>query len=202
MLGVDGTVMNHKISPTRSTCAVVVGSQNGNREWVYSQQQTVSAEGFSGHAFSTFVPHTVRATETKQCGDCHISRDKDGLVDNNAVVAQLLLQGTNSVNFIGKWAWVAEGNGGLEAVAVTEQSEPQAVIGSTLHRWAYPDFYEAHQRRKLELEEHHHHEGTVLDVQLRGEYLYAACGKDGFKEPGRSGRPGKRRGAGGSPAPR
>ena len=35
------------------------------REWVYSQQQTISAEGFSGHAFSTFVPHTVRATETK-----------------------------------------------------------------------------------------------------------------------------------------
>jgi len=29
----------------RSSSAVVVGSQNQNREWVYSQQQTVSAEG-------------------------------------------------------------------------------------------------------------------------------------------------------------
>src|SRR5262249_45145281 len=45
MLGVDGTVMGNKISPVRSACAVVVGSQNQNREWLYSQQQTISAEG-------------------------------------------------------------------------------------------------------------------------------------------------------------
>ena len=38
-------------------------------------QQTVSAEGFSGQAFSTFVPHTVRATETKHCTDCHVAAD-------------------------------------------------------------------------------------------------------------------------------
>ena len=35
MLGVDGTVTGHRIAPTRSTCAVVVSSQNLNRDWLY-----------------------------------------------------------------------------------------------------------------------------------------------------------------------
>ena len=30
---------------------------------------------------------------------------------------------------------------GVEAISVTEESEPQAVIGSDLHRLAYPDEY-------------------------------------------------------------
>jgi hypothetical protein len=30
MLGVDGTVTGHRLAPTRSTCAVVVSSQNAN----------------------------------------------------------------------------------------------------------------------------------------------------------------------------
>src|SRR3989442_8818505 len=64
MLAIDPTVMKNRISPARSSCAILVGSQNANREWVYSQQQTVSAEGLSGHAFSTFVPHALWATET------------------------------------------------------------------------------------------------------------------------------------------
>src|SRR5206468_2058674 len=104
-------------------------------------QQTVSAEGYSGQSFSPYFPHTVRATETKQCADCHIHKDDKGFVDNNATMAQLLLQGTNSVNFIGRFAWVAEGEEGLESVIVTERDEPQAVIGSTLHQLAYPDDY-------------------------------------------------------------
>jgi hypothetical protein len=75
MLGVDGTVTKHRIAPTRSTCAVVVSSQNANRDWIYYMQQTISAEGFSGFGFSTYYPHTVRATETKTCTDCHVSRE-------------------------------------------------------------------------------------------------------------------------------
>src|SRR5438093_1715879 len=59
MLAQDGTTAGKRISPARSTCAVLVGSQNGTREWVYSQQQTVSAEGLSGHSFSTFAPQTL-----------------------------------------------------------------------------------------------------------------------------------------------
>jgi hypothetical protein len=177
MLGVDGSVKGNQIVPIRSACAVMVSSQNQNREWIYTQQQTVSAEGYAGTAFTPYFPHTVRTTETKQCTDCHLS-DKN---DNNAIMAQLLLQGTNSVNFIGRFAWVAGGKGGVEAVAVTEREEPQAVIGSRLHQYAYPDWYKQHEGRGRELvESHAHTRYEVLDVQQRGEYLYAACGSDGF----------------------
>ena len=72
-LAKDGTVSGNRVSPARSACAVIVSSQNQNREWIYSQQQTVSSAGFSGQAFSTYVPHTVRAKETKACSDCHLS---------------------------------------------------------------------------------------------------------------------------------
>ena len=114
MLGVDGTVTGHRIAPARSSCAVLVSSQNANREWLYYQQQTISTPGLSGQAFSTFVPHTVRAKETKQCSDCHVS----AVNDNNAWMAQLLLQGTNFMNFMGRYIYVATGEHGLEAVPV------------------------------------------------------------------------------------
>jgi hypothetical protein len=176
MLGIDSSVKGNKVVPIRSACAVLVSSQDANRQWVYTQQQTISAEGFAGTAFSPYFPHTVRARETKQCSDCHVSAENN----NNAVMAQLLLQGTNAVNFVGRFAWVALEKGGLEAVAVTERDEPQAVIGSNLHKWAYPDFFKKHVNGRGKLAEHYHHHGYVLDVQLRGEYLYAACGPDGF----------------------
>src|SRR4029453_19182721 len=137
MLGVDGTVTGHRIAPARSSCAVLVSSQNANREWLYYQQQTIFAPGLSGQAFSTFVPHTVRAKETKQCSDCHLSAAND----NNAWMAQLLLQGTNFMKFMGRYVYVAAGEHGLEAVAVAEHDEPNAVFGSDLQRIAYPDNY-------------------------------------------------------------
>ncbi len=187
MLALDGTSAGRRISPARSSCAVLVGSQNANREWVYSQQQTVSAEGFSGHSFSTFVPHTVRATETKTCTDCHVS----GRNDNNAWMAQLLMQGTNFYNFLGRFVYVAEGKAGLEAVVVTEREEPQAVIGSYLHQVAYPTNYTKHTKDGGLLGEKYHHRGRdvldlfgrdeVLGIQLRGEYLYTANGRGGFR---------------------
>src|SRR5207245_907089 len=121
MLGVDGTVTGHRIAPARSSSAVVVSSQNVNREWVYRTQQTVSAQGFSGQAFSTHVPHTVRATETKTCTDCHVAAAHD----NNAWMAMLLLQGTNFVNFMGRYVYVATGDKGFEAVATAEHDEPE-----------------------------------------------------------------------------
>ena len=176
MMGVDSTVKQHKVVPIRSACAVLVSSQDANRQWSYTQQQTISAEGFAGTSFSPYFPHTVRSRETRQCSDCHLSAAKD----NNAIMAQTLLQGTNAVNFMGRFAYVAEEGEGLQAVAVTERDEPQAVIGSTLHNLAYPDWFKAHQNRGLKLTEAHEHAGTVYDLQLRGEYLYAACGSDGF----------------------
>ena len=86
MLGRDGTVTGNRVAPVRSSSAVLVSSQNQNREWIYSQQQTSSAEGFAGQAFNTHVPHTVRSAETKTCTDCHVSQQND----NNAWLAQLL----------------------------------------------------------------------------------------------------------------
>jgi hypothetical protein len=177
MLAVDGTVTGHRIAPARSSCAVLVSSQNANREWLYYTQQTVSAPGFSGEAFSTFVPHTVRARETKTCTDCHVS----AAGDNNAWMAMLLLQGTNFVNYMGRYVYVADGAKGFSAVATAEHDEPEAVFGSDLQRMAYPDDYRQHVARGGKLTTAFGHPGNVLDVQLRGEYLYAALGAGGFR---------------------
>jgi hypothetical protein len=176
-LGVDGTVTGHRIAPARSSCAVLVSSQNANREWLYYQQQTVSAEGFSGQAFSTFVPHTVRATETKECSDCHVS----AVNDNNAWLAQLLLQGTNFMNFLGRYVYVATGNRGFEAIAVAEHDEPEAIYGSDLHRVAYPDDFRKFVAYNRQLSAVARHPGNVLDIQARGEYAYAATGTGGLR---------------------
>jgi hypothetical protein len=178
MLGRDGTVTGHRIAPVRSSSAVLVSSRNQNREWIYHQQQTVSAEGFAGQAFNTHVPHTVRSKETKNCSDCHVSKDND----NNAWMAQLLLQGTNFVNFIGHYAFVAAEHS-LEAVAVTEHSEPQAVIGSTLHKISYPDNYQKFEKDGRKLKKYYEHVGNpeVLQVHVRGEYAYVAAGKGGLR---------------------
>lgn len=176
-LGVDGTVTGHRVAPVRSSCAVLVSSQNANREWLYYTQQTISAEGFSGQAFSTYVPHTVRAKETKQCSDCHVSAAND----NNAWMAQLLLQGTNFMNFMGRYVYVATGNKGFEAIAVAEHDEPEAIFGSDLQRVAYPGNFKKFVAGDRQLSAVAGHEGNVLDIQARGEYAYAATGKGGLR---------------------
>jgi len=51
MLGVDGTVTGHRIAPARSSCAVLVSSQNANREWLYYTQQTIRRRVFPGRHF-------------------------------------------------------------------------------------------------------------------------------------------------------
>jgi hypothetical protein len=177
MLGVDGTVTGHRVAPARSSCAVLVSSQNANREWLYYTQQTISAPGFSGQAFSTFVPHTVRAKETKQCSDCHVSAQND----NNAWMAQLLLQGTNFMNFMGRYVYVAMGKKGFEAVAVAEHDEPEAIYGSDLQRIAYPDNFKKFLDHHRELSAAAEHAGNILDIQARGEYAYAANGRGGLR---------------------
>ena len=176
-LGIDGTVTGHRVAPARSSCAVLVSSQNANREWLYYTQQTISAEGFSGQAFSTFVPHTVRAMETKQCADCHVSSAND----NNAWMAQLLLQGTNFMNFMGRYVYVATGSKGFEAITVAEHDEPEAIYGSDLQRVAYPDNFKKFVARGRQLSAAAGHEGNVVDIQARGEYAYAAMGKGGLR---------------------
>ena len=178
MLGRDGTVTGNRVAPVRSSSAVLVSSQNQNREWIYSQQQTTSAEGFAGQAFNTHVPHTVRSTETKVCSDCHVSAKND----NNAWLAQLMLQGTNFVNFMGRYVYIAAGHS-LDVVVATEHNEPQAVMGSTLQKIAYPANYDRFVRGGRELKTFYEHVGNprVLQVQLRGEYAYVAAGEGGLR---------------------
>jgi hypothetical protein len=178
MLGKDGTVTGHQVAPVRSSSAVLVSSRNQNREWIYHQQQTLSAEGFSGQAFNTHVPHTVRGKETQGCSDCHMSNNKD----NNAWLAQVMLQGTNFVNFMGRYIYIAAADA-LEAVAVTEHTEPQAVYGSNLHKLAYKNNYEKFVAGGSKLDEVYENKGRpeALQVQVRGEYAYVAAGKGGLR---------------------
>ena len=200
-LGRHMTTKGNIIAPIRSTSALILSSTNLNREHIYVQQPPISAAGYSSQAFAPHFPHTVRRTETKTCTDCHVSEAND----NNAIMAQLLLQGTNFVNFVGMHAWVGL-EGGFEAVRVTEWDEPQAVIGSYLHRYAYPDFYRLHvEQNHRELINWHRGqdfdtnlsgetraaqefsnivEGTrdpVRCLQNRGEYMYVAEGRGGFR---------------------
>lgn len=177
MLGLTGTTKGSKITTVRSSSALILSSANANREQIYNQQAPISSPGFSSQAFNPHFAHTVRKTETRTCTDCHVAASNN----NNAWMAQLLLQGTNFVNFIGKYAYVAAGEEGLAAVQVTEGGEPQAVLGSYLQSLAYPDHFAAHRAGTRELRVVYRSGGDVLKVELRGEYVYAACGEGGFR---------------------
>ena len=166
-----------RIAPVRSSSALILSSTNANREKIYVQQPPISSAGFSSQAFNPHFPHTVRKTETKECEDCHLS----AAGDNNAIMAQLLLQGTDFTDFVGYNAW-AGGSDSVNAIQVTEWDEPQAVIGSYLHEYAYPDWFAEHEARGQRLETSTSHDaGRAECVQLRGEYLFSAEGGKGLR---------------------
>jgi len=177
-LGRHGDAKRFKVAPVRSSSALILSSTNINRERIYIQQPPIAASGFSSQAFAPHYPHTERKTETKSCPDCHVSRAND----NNAIMAQLLLQGTNFVNFVGFNAWVGEEKR-ITAVQVTEWDEPQAVIGSYLQRYAYPDWYAQHQARdrRLPTAATHATKGAARCLRMRGEYVYVAEGAGGLR---------------------
>jgi len=200
-LGRHQTTRGNIIAPVRSSSALVLSSTNINRERIYVQQPPIAASGFSSQAFAPHFPHTVRRTETTTCTDCHLSQAND----NNAIMAQLLLQGTNFVNFVGLHSWVGEAQG-FEAIRVTEWDEPQAVFGSYLQRYAYPDYWRIHteehgrelrqfvrgrvfdrnlsgETRALEDIQNvaQRTNGAARCLQLRGEYMYVAEGRGGFQ---------------------
>jgi hypothetical protein len=176
MLGKRGPANDGKIAPVRSSSALVLSSTNANRERIYVQQPPVAASGYSSQAMNPHFPHTTRKTETKTCSNCHLSEDGG----NNAWMAQLLLQGTNFVNFVGFHAYAGLENG-LVAAQVTEWEEPQAVIGSYLHRYAYPDNFAQHVADGRVLQTaHNYNDKETGCLQLRGEYLFAAAGKKGL----------------------
>jgi LVIVD repeat len=200
-LGRHQTSKGNIIAPIRSTSALILSSTNINRERIYVQQPPISSAGYSSQAFAPHFPHTVRRTETKQCTDCHLSAAND----NNAIMAQLMLHGTNFINFVGMHAWSGLENG-FQATRVTEWDEPQAVIGSYLHRYAYPDYFRMHVDRNSRelrnwvrgrtfdrnasgetqaLEEFANvvqgTSGAVRCLQNRGEYMFVAEGRGGFR---------------------
>jgi hypothetical protein len=177
MLGVSPDVKANKVAAVRSSSAVMVSSTDSQRAIAYKQQLTVAGNGMSGQCFNTHFAHTVRTRETRKCSDCHVGEAND----NNAWLAQTYLLGTNYVNFFGMYAYVGAGDAGLEAVKITEWPEPQAVIGSNLHRMAFPAEHRAHEAAGRALAESHHHSGRVRSLEQRGEYLYTACGEGGFR---------------------
>ncbi len=177
MLAKHGEVKDYKYAPMRSSSALILSSTNSNRERIYIQQPPIAASGYSSQALAPHYPHTERRTETKTCTDCHLSQEGD----NNAIMAQLLGQGTKFMDFLGFNAWVG-GEGEISAVRVTEWEEPQAVVGSYLHRYAYPDWYKKHEDNGRQLEEAYEHKAGVANcIQLRGEYVYVAEGNKGFR---------------------
>ncbi len=178
MLGIDGTVKKNRMAVIRSSSAVLVSSQNQNREWVYSQAQTVSGGGYSGQAFNPHFAHTTsgRGT-TKNCTECHLAKDNT----NNAWMTSLLGFGTGTVNFFGRYAWIG-GEKGIHAVVWTEAEEPQSPIGSSFQSHAYPRNFAGHLEKKRVLTTgYEHHASEINDLTLRGEYLYTANGKAGFE---------------------
>jgi hypothetical protein len=177
MLGISPDVKQNKVAAVRSSSAVMVSSTDSQRAIAYKQQLTIAANGMNGQCFNTHFAHTVRKTETRKCSDCHLGDQND----NNAWLAQTYLMGTNYVNFFGMYAYVGAGANGLEAVRITEWPEPQAMIGSNLHRMAFPDEFKAHEKHGRQLTESHAHGGSVRSLEVRGEYLYTASGTDGFR---------------------
>jgi hypothetical protein len=177
-LGRHSSVKGNTIAPVRSTSGLILSSQNINRERIYISQPPIASSGYSSQAFSPHFAHTVRKTETKTCSDCHLSDAND----NNAIMAQLMLLGTNFVNFVGPFSWVGL-DGGIEGVKVAEYDEPQAIIGSYLQKYAYPDWYGDHQERGQELVESYSYSsgGATGCIQMRGEYVFAAQGDEGFE---------------------
>ena len=111
-------------------------------------------------------------------------------------MAQLLMQGTNYLNFIGRYCWVAAGEHGL--TAVRGDRARRAAGGDRQPRctaWPSREDYRKHLEHGRRLENAHEHPGKdisdqllhplqkpeVLAVQDRGEYLYAACGEGGVR---------------------
>ncbi len=176
ILGLRGPTEGGKVVPVRSSSALVLSSINANRERIYVQQPPIAASGYSSQAMNPHYPHTERRTETKRCNDCHLS----AAGDNNAIVAQTLGLGTQFMNLLGFHAWVGTERG-LAAVQVTEWEEPQAVLGSYLHRYAYPDAWRAHQARGQQLQNAAMNgAGPARCLQLRGEYVYVSEGARGL----------------------
>jgi hypothetical protein len=178
MMGVAGDSKGNRIAPVRSSSALLLSSEDAQRQKTYAQIAPIATNGMSSQLFNTHFPHTVRTRETRKCDDCHVSAADD----NNAWLAQAYLLGTGYVNFIGYNVFAGAGEHGFYAIRATEWDEPQAVIGSNLHRLAYPQDHEAFVEKGRKLVDHSEHGSPdCRSLQLCGEYLYCATGAGGFR---------------------
>jgi hypothetical protein len=71
---VDGTVTGHRIAPARSACALVSSQMRTAINSTTSNNHFCS--GISGQAFSTFVPHTVRAKKPSSAAIARFRRER------------------------------------------------------------------------------------------------------------------------------
>jgi hypothetical protein len=164
--------------PFRPASSVIVSVKDGDRNNVVHQQALVSTPGFSNEAMTPHPPHTVRAAETKQCTDCHVSEDNS----SNARVASALGFGVNALNFLGEFAYVADNGHAITAVKVTEGDEPQPVIGSSFDKILYPQSYAKFEKNGRRLTTSHSRLASkIVGIAVRGEYALAAEGSAGFK---------------------
>ena len=163
-----------RISPVRSSSAVVVSSQDLNRQWIYYQQQTVSAEGYAGQAFNTHVPHTVRTTGNQ---DVHrlprLRRRRQQRGDVAAAAARHELRELHGpVRLRRDRSGRRRGGGGHRdgrAAGGHRQRPAQARLSRAVRRAR-----EATTASCTTVV--HHGSSNALGVQVRGEYLYIADG--------------------------
>ncbi len=175
-LGIGTYNKGYKISPYRSASSVIVSAKDRAGNMLVHQQPTLSTNGFSGYAMSPNMPHTVRKTETQACSSCHPSAKND----NNAWLSNLIGTGTNALNFVGQYAYVAAGSGGVTAVTVTQGEEPQPVIGSNFHNVLHPDDYKKFVSGGRKLPDGIHRPTTdARSVAIQGEFAFVADGEDG-----------------------
>ncbi len=111
MLGLDGTVKGHRLAVIRSSSAVVVGSQNANREWVYSQEQTVLVRGLQRPGLQpAFCAHHQRRGHDEELHGLP-SFPRSRITTRSWRSCSAL--GLGNVNFFGRYAYVGGGHGRL-----------------------------------------------------------------------------------------
>ncbi len=182
LLGIDGTVKKNRMAVIRSSSAVVVGSQNANREWVYSQQQTVSARGLQRARLSIRISRTPRAARgtTKSCTDCHLSKAND----NNAWMTSAARLRHGHGEFLRPLRLGRRRRAICTASSGRRRRSRRRRSAARSTRSRIRGTSQEHVARtaaKLQDGAIEHHAKEINDLTLRGEYLYTANGPAGFE---------------------
>ncbi len=141
-LGRHQTSKGNIIAPIRSTSALILSSTNINRERIYVQQPPISAVGLFEPGLRAAFPAHRPAHRDQDLHRLPPFRGQRQQCDHGAAAAA-----RHQFRQFRRHARLDRHEGGFEAVRVTEWDEPQAVIGSYLHRYAYPDYFRMHVER-------------------------------------------------------